>query len=40
MSLDRRRLGAGPRSFLALVVGLSLFAAPRVARRGGTRGVL
>ena len=32
MSLDRRRLGAGPRSFLALVVGLSLFAAPRVAR--------
>lgn len=32
MSLDRRRLRAGPRSVFALVAGLSLIAAPRVAR--------
>ena len=32
MSLDRRRLRAGPRSFLALLAGLSLVAAPRAAR--------
>jgi outer membrane protein assembly factor BamA len=32
MSLDRRRVRAGPRSLFALVAGLSLLAAPRAAR--------
>jgi len=32
MSLDRRRVRAGPRSTFALLLGLSLFAAPRAAR--------